>query len=49
MTLAQPENVRDVRRFLGMVQYYRGVWQHRSHILAPLTKLTGKKKGATFN
>ena len=49
MKIAQPENVREVRRFLGMVQYYRDLWQHRSHILAPLTELTGKKKNAKFN
>ena len=49
MNLAPPENVRDVRRFLGMVQYYRDLWQHRSHILAPLTELTGKKKNEKFN
>jgi len=42
MNLAPPENVRDIRRFLGMVQYYRDLWQHRSHILALLTELTGK-------
>ena len=48
MKLSRPETVKDVRRFLGMVQYYRDLWQHRSHILAPLTELTGKKKGEKF-
>ena len=34
---------RQLRRFLGMVNYYRDMWQHRSHILAPLTALSSKK------
>ena len=32
--------MKDVRRFLGIVQYYRNLLQNRSHILTPLTELT---------
>ena len=42
LRLQEPKNVRQLRHFLGMVNYYRDMWQKRSHILSPLTKLTGK-------
>jgi hypothetical protein len=33
---------RQLRCFLGMVNYYRDMWRCRSHILAPLTSLVSK-------
>ena len=36
-----PTIVNKLRRFLGMVQYYRGMWTKQSKMLAPLTDLVG--------
>ena len=42
MRMTPPANKRELRRFIGMVNYYRFMWHHRSHILAPLAELAGK-------
>ena len=42
LALAPPQNVKQLRSFLGMVQYYRDIWARRSEILAPLTTLVGE-------
>eukprot|EP00804_Cyclotella_cryptica_P010465 CCRYP_012288-RA/>CCRYP_012288-RA protein AED:0.12 eAED:0.32 QI:0/0/0/1/0.33/0.25/4/0/520 len=36
------KNVKDLRKFLGMVQYYRDLWARCSKVLAPLTSLVGE-------
>ena len=42
MELEPPKNVKGLRRFLGIIQYYCDLWEKRSHILAPLTDLVGE-------
>jgi hypothetical protein len=42
--LAPPTNRKGVRRFIGLVNYYRDMWGKRSEILAPLTALTSVNK-----
>ena len=42
LALSPPKNVRQVRRLLGMIQYYRDLWGKWSHILAPLSNLVGE-------
>jgi hypothetical protein len=35
LALKPPTNVKELRRFLGMVQYYCDLWAKRSEMLAP--------------
>ena len=43
--LERPTTVTEIRRLIGMVQYYRDLWPRRSHILEPFTALSSGKKG----
>ncbi|KAE8902705.1 hypothetical protein PF005_g12889 [Phytophthora fragariae] len=38
--IAPPRIRRELRRFVGMVNYYRDVWPRRANLPAPLTALT---------
>jgi hypothetical protein len=37
-----PTGVKQLKHFLGMVQYYRDLWARQSKMLAPLTSLVGE-------
>eukprot|EP00804_Cyclotella_cryptica_P022875 CCRYP_005078-RA/>CCRYP_005078-RA protein AED:0.09 eAED:0.31 QI:0/0/0/1/0/0/2/0/321 len=43
LAILSPKNVKDLRKFLGMVQYYRDLWARNSKVLAPLTSLVANK------
>ncbi|MGH7974186.1 MAG: RNase H-like domain-containing protein, partial [bacterium] len=43
MRLSRPTTSKQIRHFIGLVNYYRDMWPHRAHILAPLTRLTSNK------
>ncbi|POM78601.1 Retrotransposable element [Phytophthora palmivora] len=44
LSLSKPRNIRDLRRFIGMINYYNDMWKGRSETLAPLTALTSIKR-----
>ncbi len=52
LALNPPNNIKELRHFLGMAQYYRDMWARHSEMLAPLTDLVGecgKTKTTKFN
>jgi hypothetical protein len=52
LVLNLPNNVKELRHFLGMVQYYRYMWARRSETLAPLADLVrecGETKTTRMN
>ncbi len=42
LAIKLPTGVRQLRHFLGMLQYYRDLWARRSNILTLLTSLVGE-------
>ncbi len=39
LAINPPQNVKELRSFLGIIQYYRDLWEKRSEMLAPFTDL----------
>jgi hypothetical protein len=42
LAIELPKGVKQLRHFLGMVQYYRDLWARWSNMLTPLTALAGE-------
>lgn len=42
LEMEEPKNRKQLRGFIGLINYYRDMWHRRSHVLAPLTVLTSK-------
>ncbi len=42
LAIQLPTRVKQLQHFLGMVQYYCGLWARQSNMLAPLTSLVGE-------
>ena len=45
--LAVPKTRKQLRQFIGMINFYRDMWKKRSELLAPLTALTYKNANIT--
>ena len=43
VNMMPPINKKQLGSFIGLVKYYRDMWDKRSHLLQPLTELTSKK------
>ena len=43
MRIDEPRNRKELRSFIGIVNYYRDMWIRRPHFLAPLSALTTTK------
>lgn len=48
LAIAEPKTKKELRSFVGMVNYYRDMWIRRSHLLAPLTRLCSKDAKFVF-
>ena len=44
LELERPTTTTELRKLIGMVNYYRDMWKGRSHVLGPLTELASGKK-----
>jgi hypothetical protein len=44
LNMDAPSNLKQLRGFIGMMNYYRDMWPHRAHTLAPLTEKMGALK-----
>ena len=42
--MERPQRVRDMRMFVGAVNYYKDMWPSRAHILKPLTDKAGNNQ-----
>ena len=40
--MSAPSNRKQVRSFLGAINFYKYMWPRFTHVLAPLTRLTGQ-------
>ena len=43
VNMTPPKNTKQVRAFVGVINYYKDMWDRRSHILHPLTALTSNQ------
>ena len=42
LAMLPPKNVKELRSFLEVVQYYRDIWRRRSNLVSPLSDLAAE-------
>ena len=42
LAILPPQNVKELRSFLGVAQYYRDIWRRCLHLVSPLTDLVAE-------
>ena len=42
-TIAVPTTKKELRNFIGIINYYRDMWQPRYEIVSPLSSMTSKQ------
>ena len=47
--IAVPTTKKQLRSFIGLINYYRDMWKHRSGILTPLSSMTSKQAKWNWN
>ena len=45
LDLTKPKIFKEIKSLVGMIQFYRDMWQRRSHILSSLIDAASSKKG----
>ena len=48
VNMTPPHNTKQVRAFIGLLNYYSYTWSRRSHLLHPLTSLMTNKAKFKF-
>ena len=49
LKMQRPTSLKEMRTFIGAVNYYRDMWPSRAHVLKPLTDMSGLPKKAKLS
>ena len=44
--IARPTSTKNIRSFVGLVNYYKNMWPKRAHLLSPLTDVCSTRKNS---
>jgi hypothetical protein len=49
LALAPPNSLKQLRSFIGFINFYKDYWKRGAHTMSPLTALTGLKSNKNFH